>query len=360
MVTARASLESDALDAFNTETVLERAGVADADTDQRSTHAWRSRIGAVLKSLVIMLTGVALGAGGLWAYQIRTTTPAPATLSLQTTPSGAEVILDGTPSGVTPASMVLAAGNYHLRLVGANGRTRELEVALQPGSSVVRQVEWAETPSSAPPSGTLHIETEPPGQTVLVDDTARGTSPLTVPDLPVGEHQVVVASAEASLARRVKIAAGETLSLVFAPGSRTGSAGWLRVISPVPLQLYTNGKLVGNTDTERLMLSAGDHEMEMINDTLGFVSKQRVRVVAGKTSDVRVLPPNGALSINALPWADVWVNNERVGETPIANLSRRIGTHDVVLRHPQFGERRLQVTVSLKQTARVGVDMRQP
>jgi hypothetical protein len=54
------------------------------------------------------------------------------------------------------------------------------------------------------------------------------------------------------------------------------------------------------------------------------------------------------------------VGGERIGETPIANLTRPIGTHEVLLRHPQFGERKARLTVSLKQPARLGVDMRTP
>jgi hypothetical protein len=358
--TVTSPADPDGLDAFNTETALERNRVADAVSHRAPKDASRAWIGMAGKALAIMLVGAAFAVGGMWAYQSRGLVSAPATLSLQTTPSGAQVIVDGKPSGATPVSLVLAPGSYHVRLVGANGRTRELDFALQAGASVVQQIEWAETPPAVPAVGTLQIQTDPPGQMISVDETSRGLSPLTVSGLSVGEHQVTVAGADGPFRRQVTIAAGETVSLVIAPNSRAASGGWLRVVSPVPLQLHANGKFVGSTATDRLMLPPGDYELEMINESLGFSSKQRTRIAAGRTSDVRVTPPNGTLSINALPWADVWVNNERVGQTPIANLSRPIGTHDVVLRHPQFGERRLRVTVSLTQTARLGVDMRQP
>jgi hypothetical protein len=35
-----------------------------------------------------------------------------------------------------------------------------------------------------------------------------------------------------------------------------------------------------------------------------------------------------------------------------------IGSHQVVFRHPQFGEKQTTVTVSLQEAARVSVDMR--
>ena len=44
------------------------------------------------------------------------------------------------------------------------------------------------------------------------------------------------------------------------------------------------------------------------------------------------------MALNAQPWADVWVDGERVGETPIGNVAVPIGPHEVVFRHPQLGE----------------------
>ena len=64
------------------------------------------------------------------------------------------------------------------------------------------------------------------------------------------------------------------------------------------------------------------------------------------------------LSINARPWAEAWIDGERVGETPIGTLMRPIGRHEVVLRHPELGERRVPVVITLAQPARVSVDFR--
>jgi hypothetical protein len=170
---------------------------------------------------------------------------------------------------------------------------------------------------------------------------------------------LLVASDSGSVRRPVTITAGETLSVVVAPHAPAVSAGWLRVSSPVLLTLRSDGDLVGNSESERVMLPAGEHQIEMSNDALGFSRTQRVTIAAGRTADVRVALPNGTLSINAIPWAEVWLNDERIGQTPLGNIARPIGTYRVTLRHPQFGERQASVTVTAKETARLGVDMRQ-
>jgi hypothetical protein len=130
------------------------------------------------------------------------------------------------------------------------------------------------------------------------------------------------------------------------------------VSSPVALQLREGGKVIGSTESDRLMLPAGDHDIELSNEALGFTAKRTIRVTAGKTAATKIDLPNGTLSLNAQPWAEVFVDGERVGETPIGNLSRRIGSHDVVFRHPELGERREVVVITVGKPARVGVDLR--
>jgi hypothetical protein len=130
------------------------------------------------------------------------------------------------------------------------------------------------------------------------------------------------------------------------------------VSSPIVLRLREGGKVIGTSESDRLMLTAGDHDIEFANEGLGFTARRMVRVTAGKTDTTKIDPPNGVLSINSQPWAEVWIDGERIGETPIGNLSRRIGTHEVVFRHPELGERRETVVIAVGKPARIGVDLR--
>jgi hypothetical protein len=130
------------------------------------------------------------------------------------------------------------------------------------------------------------------------------------------------------------------------------------VSSSLQLQLREGGKAIGSTDLERVMLPAGDHQIEFVNEELGYREQRRVSIAAGGTTRVSLTPPKGRLSINAQPWADVWLDGERLGVTPIGNLEIPIGSHELVFRHPEHGERRSTVSVGLQQAARVGLDMR--
>ena len=139
------------------------------------------------------------------------------------------------------------------------------------------------------------------------------------------------------------------------------SAGWLKVTSPVALQIVEGSDIIGTSESSKILLPAGRHQVELKSDALGFSTRRVVDVVAGnKVATITVELPNAPLSLNALPWAEAWVDGKRLGETPIGNHLVRIGPHEVVFRHPELGERRQTVTVSLKTPARVSVDMRKP
>jgi hypothetical protein len=135
-------------------------------------------------------------------------------------------------------------------------------------------------------------------------------------------------------------------------------SGWVRVEVPIAMRITEDGRLLGTTDVDRLMLPVGEHVLDLRNDELGFTTRQFVDVTAGETTVVPIRLPSASISINAKPWAEAWVDGERVGETPIGTLMRPIGRHEVVLRHPELGERRVPVVVSLGQPARVSVDFK--
>ena len=325
-----------------------------------TTGSWFKSKGVLIAIGVVVVVAGLAGAGA-WVYQQSSATPLPGSLTLQTVPPGMQVSINGKAAGTTPATMSLPAGEYRVRLAASDGRQRDFSVTLAAGASVVRDVEMAPVAPPTAATGALRVETEPNRQTVLVDGIERGVSPITVPELLAGDHVVVVRTPAGNLRRTIAVREGETVSLVVsgtdAPAVR---AGWVSFVSPIPLELRENGRVVGTSSAERLMLTAGEHEIEMTNDTLGFRATRRVSVAADRTLSVAVDIPNGTVSINALPWAEVWLGGERIGDTPIANLSRPIGTYEVLLRHPQFGERKARLTVSAKQTTRLGVDMRTP
>jgi hypothetical protein len=136
------------------------------------------------------------------------------------------------------------------------------------------------------------------------------------------------------------------------------AAGILAATAPFPLRIFERGKLVGTTEAETLMLPVGQHDLEFVNDAVGYRASRGVRITARERATIRFEPPPGVLNVNAVPWAEVWIDERRVGETPLGNLQVPLGTRTVVFRHPELGEAKTTVLITLGKPARVIMDMR--
>jgi len=315
-----------------------------------------------LKWIGVVVVTAALAVSGVFLYQKRfVATANTGTVTLETTPAGLDVVLAGKSLGKTPVTTSLAAGPYDIQ-VGSSPNTRTIKVNVTAGTSVVQRLEFASAVPAPVGTGGLRVQTEPGRLPVFVDGTAHGVSPIAVDNLQPGEHEVSVKTATGTVRRTVTIQPRDTVSLIVsstAPPPEPGvAAGWISVASPVSLQLREGGKLIGTSESDRVMLTAGDHDIDFANDALGFTARRTVHVTAGKTAGVKIDLPSGTLSINAQPWAEVWIDGERVGETPIGNLTRRIGPHEVIFRHPDLGEHKETVVVAVGKPARIGVDLR--
>ena len=278
------------------------------------------------------------------------------TVVVTTNPPGAQVVIDGRAQGVSPTTLTVAPGKHVLELRGA-GEPRTMSLDVAAGAQLSQYIEMGKGPVT---NGSLQVRTEPAGGKISVDGVPIGPSPVTVLDLTPGEHTVVVQTEAGSTTQTVTVEAGATASLVAQlPTAQSGPAsGWISVSTPKTVQLFEDGRLLGSSDTERVMVSAGAHQLEIVNEALGYRSTRNVQVSAGKVSAFKIEFPKGTIALQAVPWADVWIDGEKVGETPIGNLALTIGTHEIIFRHPDLGEQRQVATVTLTAPARVSVDMR--
>jgi hypothetical protein len=268
----------------------------------------RARGRAHLKWLAAAAALVVLATAGVAGYKTfaREAVPALATLSVQSNPPGVPVFVDGVERGTTPTRVTLAPGPHILEL--RRGVPRVIPVTLTAGADVSQYLEFVEAPMS--------------------NDVpmSQPEAPAPAPDPP--------------------------------PAPAGLLAGWVSVKLPFVADIWEKGKLLGTTEAERLMLAAGAHELEFVNQALGLKLTRTVQVGPGRVTPLSLVLPRGSVNLNAAPWAEVWLDGVRVGETPIGNLAVPIGPHEIVFRHPQFGEKRHAVSVSAGAPVRVSVDMK--
>ena len=305
------------------------------------TPWWRQRWVAAAAAVVVLACGGFVGR----SYLPSAGAEAPGTLVVNTNPAGVPVVIDGQPRGVTPLTLELAPGAHELRLA-TDGEPRIIPLTITAGDTVSQSIEL---PKAGPYTGQLTVRSEPSGARVTVDGTPRGQTPLTLDGLMPGDHSVVLANDVSSVTHAVTIEAGATASLVVPMSSTPQGApvsGWISVSAPAEVQVFEDGRLIGTSRSDRIMVSAGRHELEIVNEALDYRVSRAVTVAPGQVSPVRLEWPKGSMALNAQPWAEVWIDGERVGETPIGNVAVPIGPHEIVFRHPQLGEQVMRATVT--------------
>ena len=310
--------------------------------------------GAAAAAVVIMAT---LGFTLVRPPSVPPQTTGNGTLTVGTSPEGATVLVDGVNRGLTPLNLALSPGEHVLELV-TNGERRRIPITLTAGGQVSHYFDLPKTSPTG--TGSLQVRTDPPNARVTVDGQPFGRTPTVVTGLTPGLHQVLLQTDTDRITEQVQIDEGVTASLVVPMKGlpTSGGSGWIAVSAPVEVQIYENQRLLGTSRTDRIMVPAGRHDLEFVNESLGYRVTRSVDVANGQMASVRPEWPRGTVALNALPWAEVFVDGDRLGETPIGGASLPIGTHEVVFRHPELGERKASIVVTGGVPARLSVDMR--
>jgi hypothetical protein len=254
----------------------ERAPVpsfADRMPELRESGGRFIRIAATIGFIV-----AALGAAGYGGWRYYGSITAPGTLVVESTPPGSEVTVDGAASGTTPVTMELSPGSHAIELT-RRGVTRRFTIEVRPGEATTHALDW----STIKPTGTLAVATNPQGAKVSVAGRDYGVTPVTIPNLPVGRHTVVLEASGGTVRRQVTIEADATATLDEAIFS-----GWIAVFAPVELQILDGTRVLGTSENGRIMVPAGRYELTLVNKELGARLSRNVEVEPGKVAAINI------------------------------------------------------------------------
>jgi eukaryotic-like serine/threonine-protein kinase len=152
---------------------------------------------------------------------------------------------------------------------------------------------------AAPPPSSLAIECTPKA-TIILDGAQVGSTPFTVEDLSLGEHQLVLrAPGYLEQKRAVTVrSAGERLQLVLA----------LEKEAPPPV------------------------------------------VDAGAPAPI-VRAANGKLNLRTTPWTSVFLGKRKLGDTPLVGVTLPAGSHVLRVSNPEAGvESSIEITIQANRT----------
>jgi hypothetical protein len=193
------------------------------------------------------------------------------------------------------------------------------------------------------------VTSEPAGLRVAIDGKAVGVTPLTLDKIPPGRHTVTLQGPGGTLKKTINVQPGQTVAVdvpVF--------SGFAEISIPFVVEVAENGKPLGTSDSQ-IILGPGRHLLHLQNRDLNYNSVQTVDIEPGESARI-TLDPRGSANINAAPWAEVFIDGQTAGQTPLANVPIRLGVREILFKNPQFPERRIVTTVRAGDPVTIAVD----
>jgi len=173
-----------------------------------------------------------------------------------------------------------------------------------------------------------------------------GPPPQLLPEPPASGIDAASAAAATSTATPTPAPPAGTNAEQPPTGAAAATArpGRVNVQASIELEILRDNAVVGSS-LSPLFLPGGQYTLVFANRAVGFRATQVVNVTNGQSTSVRIPIPRMLVSVNAVPWAEVTIDGAGYGQTPLANVSLSVGSHEFVFRHPEFGERRQTVVI---------------
>lgn len=200
------------------------------------------------------------------------------------------------------------------------------------------------SPPTATATGTLAVNTDPPGAQVIIDNVPRGKTPLNV-SLQPGQHTVVVDGGSERRTLPVTITEGGTSSHYLELPRATATTGTLQIrTEPSGARVTVDGQAKGTTPLTLTDLASGEHVVMLEND---FGSATHSVVIQPGTPATLVVPlgaPQGAIvsgwmSVSAPVELQIYEKGRLLGTSSIDRIMLAAGAHEVEIANESLGFR---------------------
>jgi hypothetical protein len=121
--------------------------------------------------------------------------------------------------------------------------------------------------------------------------------------------------------------------------------GVLTIDSPIRLEVHDGPSQIGTSEDGEIRLRPGQYMVRLVNATYGFEQDAVIDIRSGEVSTLAATLPDGSVIVNVESGAEVFVDGQPAGTSPLGPIPMRIGPHEVLVSHPELGERRQSVDV---------------
>lgn len=220
---------------------------------------------------------------------------------VRTYPKGAKIWVDGKLKAIsTPATLVLDAGEYHLKIQADKAEPYFTDIEVEAGTEKTLNLRIP-----APPPSSLTVISDEIGADVRVNGYRRGATPVHEAVTKPGPVDITVTTVDGrarSVKTRLGIAETKRVEVLF---NRTSTAAAeAKAVKPdeaKPRGLLTlglqpngtvrlaNGKRLGRTPIQKLPIEAGKHDLVLVSEDGTREKRVRIAVEPGQHAVYRFM-----------------------------------------------------------------------
>ena len=302
---------------------------------------------------------VSLNLEGNREYRLDASLKTTHSIVIQSNVSGADVYVDNEYEGATGKNQALTVkgvypGRHSIRVVRGS-YAQEIQVEVNDDNVHFRlDIETGQINSHF-----VIFKIEPAGASLKIDGVtyAGNISQDVSLMLPDGEHSYSVSADMHHTEKGMIVLDGSNIDKVV---RLKPAYGWLQVSGESELRgasVYVDGKFIGTAPIKSDRLSSGEH-MVRVEHKLYKPFEQTITICDQQTLDfVPTQAPiliTGTVNIQSNKKADVYIDNKKVGKTPL-NTELVVGEHSVALSRNGYRTRRKSITVKENQVSDVRI-----
>jgi tetratricopeptide (TPR) repeat protein len=285
--------------------------------------------------------------------------PSYAKIKVTSTPSFAKIYLNDTYKGTTPLTInQLKPGDYQLKLSKEGYQDWSKKVTIVTSKTNTFSISLIAIPKPAPVYGQLSINSTPAAQ-VFLNNKTKGATPLTLDNMEPDIYTLkLTREGYEDWEQEVSIAANQITKVNIYLKKDIPSYGSIRITSkPEKAEVYLNDILKGITPLTLYNLTPGIYHLKL--KLSGYQDyTQQVKVTALTTNvlpiTLLVIPPKyGQLSINSTPSAQVYINDQEKGTTPLTLDNLEPGTYQLKLTKEGYEAWQQEVQVKVGETTQI-------
>ena len=291
--------------------------------------------------------------GGGSTSSSQSSSTGPGVIYVTSTPQNADVYVDGILYGKKTPAVVdsIGSGPHVLRLV------KESFVAVDTIRVVSGQLVRAEL-TLQPSSGSIHITSTPSEAAVIIDDRPAGSTPVSLPGLPPGDHDIRVIQPHYFPFDTVISGGAESVTLLQAD---LRPVGYLAMhIMPPPAEITIDGERVAGSSNTAIPLAVGEHSIaarrarfDPLVDTVTIrhgETTEFTREFVSSFGQVQISSTPEGAAISSMPGGIT-------GTTPLMLSRLEPGDYLISVSAPNYVPREEQIFVESGRTTTMHIDL---